>query len=166
MTFYYDFLLRFFTMTFYYDFLVADTQLYKRLCPSVGLSVGPSFRPSARVEKWENKRFRSFLCMCLCWKAGWVGRWVSMGVGCPCPPLRNDIVTPRHLFSSRSHDNRLASTHCCMEMIAVTIKTILAMDFVKTAVNKYFYTESGCTGKVQVSLYRCRLNGSHSRLGL
>jgi len=21
-----------------------------------------------------------------------------MGVGCPCPPVRNDIVTPRHLF--------------------------------------------------------------------
>ena len=21
-----------------------------------------------------------------------------MGVGCPCPPIRNDIVTPRHLF--------------------------------------------------------------------
>ena len=26
----------------------------------------------------------------------WVGVW--MGVGCPCPPVRNDIVTPRHLF--------------------------------------------------------------------
>ena len=23
-----------------------------------------------------------------------------MGVGCPCPPVRNDIVTPRHLFNS------------------------------------------------------------------
>ena len=21
-----------------------------------------------------------------------------MGVGCPCPPVRNDIVTPRHLL--------------------------------------------------------------------
>ena len=21
-----------------------------------------------------------------------------MGVACPCPPVRNDIVTPRHLF--------------------------------------------------------------------
>ena len=31
-----------------------------------------------------------------CW--GWVGVW--MGVGCPCPPVRNDIVTPRHLFTS------------------------------------------------------------------
>ena len=38
-------------------FLVADRQLYKRLCPSVGpsvrWSVGPSVR-HARVEKWEN----------------------------------------------------------------------------------------------------------------
>ena len=33
--------------------------------------------------------------MCLCWKGGWVG----MGVGSPCPPIRNDIVTPRHLFT-------------------------------------------------------------------
>ena len=23
-----------------------------------------------------------------------------MGVGCPCPPIRNDNVTPRHLFSA------------------------------------------------------------------
>ena len=23
-----------------------------------------------------------------------------MGVGCPCPPVRNDIVTPRHLLSN------------------------------------------------------------------
>ena len=36
--------------------------------------------------------------MCLSWKGGWVGHWVRMGVGCPCPPVRNDIVTPRHLF--------------------------------------------------------------------
>ena len=27
---------------------------------------------------------------------GSVGVW--MDVGCPCPPVRNDIVTPRHLF--------------------------------------------------------------------
>ena len=37
--------------------------------------------------------------MCLSWKGGWVGHWVWMGVGCPCPPVRNDIVTPRHLLS-------------------------------------------------------------------
>ena len=23
---------------------------------------------------------------------------MRLGVGCPCPPVRNDIVTPRHLF--------------------------------------------------------------------
>ena len=33
--------------------LVADTQLYKRLCPSVRSSVH-----NQRVEKWKNKRFR------------------------------------------------------------------------------------------------------------
>ena len=26
------------------------------------------------------------------------GHEVLMGVGCLCPPVRNDIVTPRHLF--------------------------------------------------------------------
>ena len=35
-----------------------------------------------------------------------------MGVGCPCQPVRNDIVTPRHLISSPSliftHDFLLA----------------------------------------------------------
>ena len=27
-----------------------------------------------------------------------MGRWGWMGVGRPRPPMRNDIVTPRHLF--------------------------------------------------------------------
>ena len=67
------------------------TQLYKRLCPSVGPSVGPSVRHGDRVE---NERFRCFMCKFECWR--WVGVW--MGVGCPCPPVRNDIVTPCHLF--------------------------------------------------------------------
>ena len=42
-------------------FLVADTQLYKRLCPSVGRSVRRSVGPWTRVEKWGNERFRTFL---------------------------------------------------------------------------------------------------------
>ena len=42
---------------FLFSFLVADTQLYKRLCPSVRWSVGWSVR-HARVEKWENAHFR------------------------------------------------------------------------------------------------------------
>ena len=47
-----------------HSFLVADTQLYKRLCPSVGPSVSPSVR-NHRVKKWENAHFR------------------------PCPPVRD-----------------------------------------------------------------------------
>ena len=43
-------------------------QLYNRLCPSMGPWVRPSvhrpsLRPSARVDKWKNKRFRSCLCV-------------------------------------------------------------------------------------------------------
>ena len=73
--------------------LIVDTQLYKRLCSSVSSSVRRSVR-GHRVEKWKNKRYRDFLWLSECW--GWVGVW--MGVGCPCPPVRNNIVTPRHLF--------------------------------------------------------------------
>ena len=37
-------------------------------------------------------------CVCVCVvRGGWVGRWVRMGVGYPCPPVRNNIVTPCHL---------------------------------------------------------------------
>ena len=43
------------------SFLVADTQLYKRLCPSVCPSVCWSIGPSAQIEKWENKRSKTFL---------------------------------------------------------------------------------------------------------
>ena len=63
----------------------------RSVVPSVCRSVGPS----ARVEKWENERFRSSLLMCPCWEGGWV--W--MGVGCPCPPVRNEIVTQRLLLT-------------------------------------------------------------------
>ena len=82
-------------------FLVADTQLYKRLCPSARPSVRPSVRHGDRVEKWDNERSGYFLCMFVCgggvgWGVDGVGVW--MGVGCPCPLVRKDIVTPRHLF--------------------------------------------------------------------
>ena len=70
-------------------FLVAYTQLYKGF---VHWSIGPSKSMSRKVGK------RAY--MCLSWKGGWVGHWVWMGVGCPCPPVRNNIVTPWHLFIS------------------------------------------------------------------
>ena len=114
-------------------FLVADTQLYKRLCPSVGpsvrWSVRPLVRPSvrwwARVEKWENERFR-YSCEC------WGGCWVWMGVGCPCPPVRNDIGTPRHLFYYRLRgvelDGRVYvsynSTWCRYNILALSDKKL------------------------------------------
>ena len=57
-------------------------------CPSVGLSVGPWTQID---ERCENQHFRWFLYMC----GGYV---VWMRVGCPYPPVRNDIVTLRHFF--------------------------------------------------------------------
>ena len=37
---------------------VADTQLYKRLCPSVGWLVGPSVRPSVREHESKSVKTR------------------------------------------------------------------------------------------------------------
>ena len=74
-------------------------QLYKRLCSSVSTLIRWSVR-GHRVEKWENEPFGYFLCMFECW--GWVGEW--MGFGCPCLPVRNDIVTPRHLLLNNLND--------------------------------------------------------------
>ena len=63
------------------SFLVADTRLYKRHCPSVQPSVGPS------VEVIESKRgktsvFEAF-CICVCVGRGVVCRMTFS----PCPPL-------------------------------------------------------------------------------
>ena len=74
---------------FLFLFLVGNTQFYKRLCPFVGLSVGPV------VRQHESKSWKISVL-----EVGkGVGCWVWMGVGCPCPPVRNDIVIPRHLLS-------------------------------------------------------------------
>ena len=81
-------------------FLVTDKQPYKRISLSVGPSVGLLVYPLVRgdrVEKWRNERFEHYLCMFVCVGVE-VGMW--MGVRCLCPPVRNDIVTPRHLFLS------------------------------------------------------------------
>ena len=43
-------------------FLVADTQLYKRLCPSVCPSVRPSARPLVRHARVENAKNTHFRC--------------------------------------------------------------------------------------------------------
>ena len=42
------------------------------------------------------------VCVLVCWKGveGVVG--VRLGVGCPCPPLRNDIVNLHHLYAQLS----------------------------------------------------------------
>ena len=78
-----------FRMTAY---LFADTQLYKRLCPSVHLSI----LPSVVIELKSGKTgVLDSLCECLSVRLE-IRLW--LGVGRPCPPVRNNIVTPRHLF--------------------------------------------------------------------
>ena len=55
--------------------LVADTQLYKRLCPLVHLSVQPLVREH-ELKEWKNKCFESF-CVCVL-----VGKGVGWVFGC------------------------------------------------------------------------------------
>ena len=59
--------------------------------PSIHRSVGPS----ERVEKWENKRFGGFLCMCLCLRLGAAlgleGGWLPL-------PNRPQLVALFYLF--------------------------------------------------------------------
>ena len=53
-----------------------------------------------------------------------------MGVDCPCPPVRNNIVTPRHLFSFLlvlTHDKRDLSK--------------LAKEILEGAQKSHFYTK-------------------------
>ena len=82
--------------------MVADTLLYKRLCPLIrqalsGLSLLLTVRPSSRSS------VRLFVCLFVHLSMS-TSRKVekrALGgdrVGCPCPPVRNDNVTPRHFF--------------------------------------------------------------------
>ena len=87
------------------SFLVADTLLYKMLCPSVSPLVRP-WRLSWTMQKRAFLRLPLWLSMWVC--VGWVRVW--MGVVCPCPPVHNDIVTPCHLLlwwglSFMNHDH-------------------------------------------------------------
>ena len=59
-------------------------------CPSIGLSVRPSVGPSVTHESKSGKM--SVLEAVL--ERGLGGGWVWMGVGRPCPPIYNNIVTP------------------------------------------------------------------------
>ena len=108
---------------FFFRFLVADTQLYKRLCPSVRWSVGPSITLELKTRKtriYDTAVVIVCVWVCEC-VAGVVGGGVGvrLGVGCPCPPVRNDIVTPRHLFKVAC--TRLYNLSCPLVGSSVTL---------------------------------------------
>ena len=77
---------------FFHFFLVSDTQLYKRLCPSVCWSVSLFVMIELKSEKTN---VLDTFSVHLCVGVG-IGLW--MGAGRPSPPVRDNIVTPHHLF--------------------------------------------------------------------
>ena len=79
------------------NFLVAKTQLYKMLgSPSVRWSVlrcvSPSIGPLVCKHKSKSGKTSVLDAFFMCVSGR--GHGVQIGVGCPCPPVRNDIVTP------------------------------------------------------------------------
>ena len=79
------------------------------VCPSFRWSVGPSQSSChTRVENEKNAYLGCCSWYCLCVSVRGVGGEVGvrLGVGCPCPPVRDDIVTPRHLFCDGKSDCR------------------------------------------------------------
>ena len=60
-----------------------------------------------------------------CW--GWVGVW--MGVGCPCPPIRNNIVfllSTTNIYKAKVKIPNVPScdTEWFLKHVAVTVKSI------------------------------------------
>ena len=78
----------------------------KRLFVGLFLVADTSVRLLVRllVRQHESKSGKTSIlevfCVCVC-----VGKGVGWNVGCgrPCPPVRNDIVTLRHLLDASSH---------------------------------------------------------------
>ena len=100
-------------------FLVADTQLYKMSIHwsdhwsirwSVHWSISPSVGPSR--FNWKYKKRTFMILQLFLWVSAWQEQgWVRLGVGCPCPLIRNDIVTPRHMFHGNSCKGAMVLTN-------------------------------------------------------
>ena len=63
-----------------------------------------------------------------------------MGVGCPCPPIRNDIVTPFHslklLFLDRYYGIGLRCFQILILILSRTHVTILPVTFVSPVIHQ------------------------------
>ena len=94
------------------QFLVADTELYKKLCPhvhpSINLSVHLSVRSSICSSMCTSQKVGKMSvlesCVCVC-----VGRGLGGALGDGCrwgltAPAHNDILTPRYLLNYGNHN--------------------------------------------------------------
>ena len=77
-------------------FLVADTHLYKRLCPSVGPSVGASICPSVREHKSKSAETSVLDAFCACKWGNWGVDWGWM----PLPTRPQRFLDPASLVLS------------------------------------------------------------------
>ena len=73
------------------------------------------------------------------------GHWVWIGVGCPCPPVRNDIVTPRQILFK--------------DLIHICVNSDVLRDHwnKKTSVKKNLKGMGLCADPNQVRLHSCGL---------
>ena len=83
-------------------------QLYKRLCPSIGLSVRRFVESGHQVEKWGNECFRYFWCMFECWE--WVGVWMghtmpTWGAGALAGLINQEELSKIYLRNHGAHIN-------------------------------------------------------------
>ena len=82
------------------------------------------------VGEWENECFRSFY-VCVCGSVGRVGPWVWKGVGRPCPPVRNNVVTPRHLF---------LVAHLCNQSWCLSVHPLISWSVPQCFAGDYYIT--------------------------
>ena len=90
----------------------ATLQKAMTVSESVSHSVHPSICLSVKLElKMQKNMYVTlqlflyvFLGVSVCGRGGWGEAGVRLGFECPCPPVRNNIVTLCHLFKDFSKE--------------------------------------------------------------
>ena len=77
------------------------------------------------------------------WQGVLGGVKVRMGVGRPCPPVRNDIVTPRHLLNYQ-----IILIQFCLALYKAFLQNLFEHNFnIKISLTIFYCTEKNQTNK-------------------